>query len=222
MGRRAHQQAVASLGNRRRELCPNTRCFCLNHSSIDGSMAVRLIPLQIVSMSEMIDRWARPNEAAAGRARVEGSIRGASQLAQALARMVASKTRLASELGVLFRASRGLPLRLALSDHRRATKIQADRLQRTITMVAGRDHLSMPPRPNDGVDVACAAALPLAAVVATLLRTSEAAVAQYEAAIAIAAEGRLASAVNLLTISLNDELAAGRRLSAMAASLTRE
>lgn len=167
-------------------------------------------------MSETIDGRGLASLVAPTRRRRIESVRRSSELARALAQLVASKARLATQLEALFRASRGLPLRLALSDHRRETITQVDRLQLMIAMLADRDEPPSAPVSSGNVARAGAATRPSAAVVATMLRASQGVVSQYQAALTLAAESGLPSAVTLLTASLTDERAAVQRLSAIA------
>jgi hypothetical protein len=134
----------------------------------------------------------------------------------------ASKNRLALEVDALFRRSRRLGIRLALSDHRRATKTQIDRLGIMITMIAPRDQPAAAPMPEGNFDLTGVGELPDAAVFGPLLRASLAAVAQYETAVATATAEHLPFAVNLLAVSLAEERQAVDRLVSTMGSINEE
>ncbi len=137
-------------------------------------------------------------------------------------RIHASEARLALELDVLFRRTRWLPLRLALSDQRKETKRHVDRI--AALLPAGSDGIGLDRvvAPVVGPDSDRWAPLSAAAVVADLLQAARAALSLYGAALAAATERGLEHVVRLLTSSLTEETETEQRLAALAAEVPPE
>jgi ferritin-like metal-binding protein YciE len=137
-------------------------------------------------------------------------------------RIYASEARLALDLDVLFRRTRWLPLRLALSDQRKETKRHVGRI--AALLPAGSDGIGLDRVgvPEVGPDLDRLAPLSAAAVVAGLLQAARAALSLYGAALAAATERGLEHAVRLLMSSLTEEAETEQRLAALAAEIPPE
>ena len=143
-------------------------------------------------------------------------------LLQQFRRLYAAEVRLAFELEALFRRTRWLPLRLALSDQRKETKRHADRI--AALLPAGSDTIGLDwiALPSVGLDPDRWTALPPAAIVAGPLQASRAALELYGAALAAASGRGLIQAARLLKTSLTEEAETERRLTALVAEIPGE